>query len=122
MARSDAGISAIFASTSRSPSALFALARASAFSSRARSFIAARSAAVNPLDALPVADVFAPFFAVFLSAIAKHLRVSSESLCPDLRLNPRTLSSRDTANSGRHSPRASSPNRSWSIARTSASA
>ncbi len=52
--RSAFGISAIFASTSSSPSP------APAFSSRARSFIAARSSAVN--------------FPVFLSAIAKHLK------------------------------------------------
>src|SRR5438128_2259255 len=56
MARSGFGISAIFASTSLSPSAFFARGprRASAFSSRARSFIAARSSSVNPLTALPV--------------------------------------------------------------------
>src|SRR5262245_45378000 len=47
IARSDAGISAIFASTWRSASAL----PAAAFSSRARSLIAARSSAVNPADA-----------------------------------------------------------------------
>src|SRR5687767_11563587 len=62
MARSGPGISAIFASTSLSPSALFLLARASAFSSWARSFIAARSSSVSPL-VLPV----------LFSAIAKHL-------------------------------------------------
>src|SRR5881397_806675 len=56
MARSGFGISAIFASTSRSASACFARGprRASAFSSWARSFIAARSSSVNPLTALPV--------------------------------------------------------------------
>src|SRR3989442_11840320 len=56
MARSGFGISAIFASTSLSPSAFFARGprRASAFSSWARSFIAARSSSVNPLTALPV--------------------------------------------------------------------
>ena len=68
MARSGSGISAIFASTSLSPAALFPCrARASAFSSWARSFIAARSSSVNPCDALPgavVADVFVPFFPV----------------------------------------------------------
>ena len=56
--------------------------RAAAFSSWARSFIAARSSSVNPWDALPVAvvaDFFVPFFAGFLSAIAKHLRASNES-------------------------------------------
>ena len=78
MARSDFGISAIFASTSLSPSALPARGprRASAFSSWARSLIAARSSRVNPLDALPVAllaDCRVPFLAGFLSAIAKHL-------------------------------------------------
>src|SRR5262245_65068164 len=56
MVRSASGISAIFASTSLSPSALPARGprRASAFSSLARSLIAARSSSVNPLDALPV--------------------------------------------------------------------
>src|SRR5213595_2985372 len=69
MARSGFGISAIFASTSLSPSAFFALGprRASAFSSWARSFIAARSSSVNPLTALPVtvallADFCIPVF------------------------------------------------------------
>src|SRR5215831_7880895 len=57
MARSFPFIAAIAASTSRSPSALFLLARASAFSSWARAFIAARSSAVNPLD-LPAAVFF----------------------------------------------------------------
>jgi len=56
MARSGSGISAIFASASPSPSAFCARRprRASAFSSWARSFIAARSSSVNPLAALPV--------------------------------------------------------------------
>jgi hypothetical protein len=49
MARSGFGISAIFASTSLSPSAL--PAREPAFSSRARSFIAARSSSVTPWPA-----------------------------------------------------------------------
>src|SRR5690606_20357786 len=57
MARSESSISAIFASTSRSPSALALFVRvprrASAFNSRARSFIAARSSAVNPPDSPP---------------------------------------------------------------------
>src|SRR5215218_3128656 len=80
MARSDSGISAIFASTSLSPSALPARGprRASAFSSWARSFIAARSSSVNPLDFLSIAvvllaDFCMAFFAGLLSAIAKHL-------------------------------------------------
>src|SRR6516162_5275798 len=56
MARSGCDISAIFASTSLSPSALFALAprRAAALSSWARSLIAARSSSANPLGASPV--------------------------------------------------------------------
>src|SRR5574341_2137510 len=54
MARSRSGISAIFASTSLSPSALPAPRRAAAFSSWARSLIAARSSSVNPLDGLPI--------------------------------------------------------------------
>src|SRR3989475_7097810 len=69
MARSGSGISAIFASTSLSPSAFFARGprRASVFSSWARSFIAARSSSVNPLTPLPVtvallADFCVSFF------------------------------------------------------------
>src|SRR6266702_5757688 len=91
MARSDFGISAIFASTSLSPSALPARGprRAAAFSSWARSLIAARSSPVNPLDAVPVvlllADFCVAFFAGFLSAIAKHLRAPNESQPLDLR-------------------------------------
>ena len=57
MARSVSLIAAIAASRSRSPSALFLLARSSAFSSRARAFIAARSSSVNPLEALAVAVI-----------------------------------------------------------------
>src|SRR5947207_10858525 len=64
MVRSLPFIAAIAASTSRSPSALFLFARASAFSSWARAFMAARSSAVNPLDFLS---------AVFFSAIAQRL-------------------------------------------------
>ena len=65
MARSGSGISAIFASTTLSPSALPAR---SAFSSWARSFIAARSWSVNPLDfvllaAVLLAEFCVPFFA-----------------------------------------------------------
>ncbi len=52
MARSGSGIAAILASTALSPSA------ASAFSSRTRSFIAARSSAVNPLDFLGLCASF----------------------------------------------------------------
>src|SRR3972149_78445 len=63
MARSGPGISAIFASTALSPSA----PRAAAFSSWARSFIAARSSSVKPLDFLLIAVVLlAACFAAFL--------------------------------------------------------
>src|SRR5919106_400036 len=65
MVRSGSGISAIFASSSFSP--------ASAFSSRARSFMAARSSAVKPLDFLVavvlVADFRAGFFPVGFFAL-----------------------------------------------------
>src|SRR2546428_4639927 len=65
-ARSGACIAAIFASTALSSSAL----PAAAFSSRARSLIAAFSSSVNPLPVVLLAD----FFAGFLSAIAeRHL-------------------------------------------------
>src|SRR5687767_15763118 len=57
MARSDPFIAAILASRALSPSALFLFARSSAFSSRARSLIAARSASENLLDDLPIAVV-----------------------------------------------------------------
>jgi hypothetical protein len=77
MARSGFGISAIFASTSPSPSALscFAPRRASAFSSWARSLIAARSSSVNPLDFLLVAvvllaDLCVAFFALIVPSCA----------------------------------------------------
>src|SRR5262249_40910155 len=72
-ARSGSGIAAIFATTALSPSALFLLARASAFSSRPRSFIAACSVSVNRFDVLPAASAvvgsprrpaFADFFGV----------------------------------------------------------
>src|SRR5574341_1323404 len=84
MARSGSGISAIFASTSLSPAALSAPRRVAAFSSWARSFIALRSSSVNPSNFLSIAvvllaDFCVPFFAGFLSAIAKHLRAPGES-------------------------------------------
>jgi len=67
------GISAIFASTAVSPSALSARGprRATAFSSWMRSFIAIRSSSVNPLNVLPIAvvllaDFCVPFFAGWL--------------------------------------------------------
>ena len=68
IARSGPLISATFASSVLSPSAL----RASAFSSWARSFIAARSSALNPADLL--------FVAGFFSAIATYLRGESATL------------------------------------------
>src|SRR3972149_3047706 len=66
MARSDPCISAIFAITALSPSALSARGprRASAFSSWARSFIAARSSSVNPFTVLPIAVVLLADFCV----------------------------------------------------------
>ena len=71
MTRSRSGIPAIFASTSLSPSALPARGprREAAFSSLARSFIAARSSSVNPFEVLPVvllADFCVAFLAGFL--------------------------------------------------------
>src|SRR5919201_5986096 len=94
MARSGPCISAIFASTALSPSALPARGprRASAFSSWARSFIAARSSSVNPLDFLSIAvvllaDFCVPFLAGFLSAIATHLlRTAQHSSWKRIRL------------------------------------
>src|SRR6266516_4620538 len=70
MARSGSGISAILASTALSASA----PAASAFSSSAE----------NPLnflvaDAVLLADLCVPVFAVLLPAIAKHLLVPNES-------------------------------------------
>src|SRR5438445_8699521 len=97
MARSGSGISAIFASTSLSPSALPARGprRAAAFSSWARSLIAARSSCVNRLDALPVVllgDCRVAFFAGLLSGIAMHLRAWNESQPLDVRdRNGRTV-------------------------------
>src|SRR5262249_33142632 len=89
MTRSGSFIASIAASRSRSPSALFLLARSSAFSSRARALTAARSSAVNPFDFMPVAvvlwaDFCVLFFAGFLSAITKYLRVSNGFLLRDL--------------------------------------
>src|SRR3990170_7630217 len=87
MARSDAGISAIFASTSASPSALLTLPRALAlFSSCACSFIAARSSSVQPsadvsLPAVRLADFFASFIAGFLSASSVGDAPMSRSRC-----------------------------------------
>jgi hypothetical protein len=57
MARSDSCIAAIFASTSRSPAARSRFARSSAVSSGSRSFIAARSSSVNPLDVFLLAVI-----------------------------------------------------------------
>src|SRR5437667_4107576 len=74
IARSGSCIAAIFASTSPSPSALSFFPRgprrASAFTSWARSFIAARSSSVNPLDFLLIAVVLLADFCVsFLGLI-----------------------------------------------------
>src|SRR5436309_9633697 len=76
LVRSGSGISAIFASTSLSPSALPARGprRAAAFSSWARSLIAARSSSVNPLEVVLLENRCVPVFAGFLSAIANLLR------------------------------------------------
>src|SRR6266511_514363 len=82
IARSGSGISAIFASTALSPSALSARGprRASAFSSWARSFIADRSSSVNPLDFLPLAVVvLADFCVAFFALIVPSLQARS---CP----------------------------------------
>src|SRR5207244_7526011 len=66
IARSGSGISAIFASTAVSPSALSARGprRAAAFSSWMRSLIATRSSSVNPLNVLPIAVVLLADFCV----------------------------------------------------------
>src|SRR6516164_10617376 len=70
MARSDAPISAIFASSSLSPSApAFA-----AFSSCARAFIAARSSVVNPLDFLFLVVVV--LFAAMVTPLMSLIRCS----------------------------------------------
>src|SRR5438128_2132276 len=67
MARSGPGISAIFASTALSPSALSARRpRRAAFCSWRCSFIAARSSSVNPLTVLPRSPFFAAFLVVLL--------------------------------------------------------
>src|SRR5512135_1352763 len=66
MERSGSDISAILASTSLSPSALFLVARASAFSSWARVLIAPRSSSVNPLTFLSTAVVLLADFCVSL--------------------------------------------------------
>jgi hypothetical protein len=70
MALSSGGISAIFASTSLSPSALAARGprRAASFTSRSRSFTAARSSSVNAWDVVSLAvvllaDFWVPFIA-----------------------------------------------------------
>src|SRR5215216_609932 len=64
MARSGSCIAAIASSAALSPSALSLLVRSSAFSSLARSFIAAFSSSVNPLGFLLLAVVL---LAVLLS-------------------------------------------------------
>src|SRR5437879_13351137 len=90
MARSGSGISAIFASTAFSPSALSARGarRADAFSSWWRSFIAARSSSVHPSDVLSIAVLLADFFVSF---IAGFLSARSDGDDPDSREPPRRL-------------------------------
>ena len=73
IARSGPFIEAIAASRSRSPSALFLFARASAFCSWARAFIAARSSAVNDPDVLVAVRLAGVVFFADFSAIAKYL-------------------------------------------------
>src|SRR5262245_41203614 len=90
MARSDVGISAILARTSRSASSLFL----AALSSRARSFIAARSSAVK-----------LSFFDDFFSAISAQLldsdevsrRVAEGAVANPVRLVGRLLDDLDVA-------------------------
>jgi hypothetical protein len=104
MARSDPCISAIFASTSPSPSALAARGprRADAFISRARSFIAARSSAVNPSNLSSLAVLLLADFAV--SFIAGLLPAGHDRNDPHARCGPVTGTSRFlTGESLRHS-------------------
>jgi hypothetical protein len=77
MVRSGSGISAIFASTALSPSALSARwpRRPAVFSSWARSFIAPRSSSVNPSNVLFLAAVLLADFCV--SSIAGFLPYES---------------------------------------------
>src|SRR5262245_23913759 len=72
MTRSDFGISATFSSRAASPSAF----ACSAFSSRARSFIAARSSAVNPADFFLVAAVRLADFCVLLLGLIESPGIS----------------------------------------------
>src|SRR5215203_1664266 len=83
MVRSGSGISAIFASTALSPAARFLFARSSAFSSLARSLIAARSSVVNP------SDFFAPIVPSF-AGCSVSLSVRQKEVYP----RPRALTSR----------------------------
>src|SRR5947209_7954067 len=82
-ARSRVGISAIFARTSLSPSALPARwpRRAFAFSSWARSFIAARSSSVNPLDCLSIVVVLVADFFVSLFGLIETSSCCSGHVC-----------------------------------------
>src|SRR5258706_2433661 len=74
MERPRSFIAAIAASTALSPSAFSLFARASAFSSWARAFIAARSSSVNPLDFLLIALVLlAAFCLPFIGLIVTSL-------------------------------------------------
>src|SRR5262245_42638507 len=78
MTRSESFIEAIAASTWRCPSALFLLARASAFSSWACALIAPRSSSVNPLDVLPgVVGLMADRCLVVIGLIAPPVKTLS---------------------------------------------
>ncbi len=93
MARSDCGISRIFASTALSSSALAARGprRAPAFSSWARSFIAARSSSVNPSYVSPVVVVLLADFLV--SFIAGSSPACLDGDDPHARQPPATVAS-----------------------------
>src|SRR5688500_3253081 len=81
MARSGSGIAAIAASTALSPAALSAPRRASVFSARSHSFIAARSSYVNPSAFLRGAlELLVACFVAFLALWALLVMLRSLSL------------------------------------------
>ena len=87
MARSDPCISATFASTSLSSSALpLRPLRRSAFSSLARSLIAARSSSVNPLDFSPCCS-WRPLRAL-LAAFSSHCNTPVRRTIPSVLHQP----------------------------------
>src|SRR5215213_4715116 len=88
MDRSGSDISAILVSRSRSPAALSLFARASAFSSLARSFIAARSSAVNPSDVLGVAVVLLAVFCAIACFLLSARFGGDDHLACEPSLNP----------------------------------